>query len=53
MKNAINLKLIYESASLEDTEKRLKETLSKIINDPNMDIFLQQPETGQYDRVTQ
>ena len=52
MKNYVDIKLVYESLNKDHTDKQLKHTLSLIMNQPGLDIFLKHPGIEEYNRVT-
>lgn len=51
MKHHIDLKFVYESRDIDDTHQKLKDTLKQIINTPNLDIFLKNPNAPGYGRL--
>ena len=53
MKYHIDIKLVYETRDINETHIKLKNTLKQITNNPGLDVFIKEPITGRYDRVTQ
>ena len=52
MKYHVDVKLVFESLDKEHTDKQLKHVMGKIINEPFLDIFLKNPGSTEYARLT-
>ena len=51
MKYQVDVKFVFDEDNPNKTQKRLKQTLKKIMNIPGLDIFLRHPADNRYDRV--
>jgi len=51
-KFAVDVKLVFNAVDPNDTQIKLKQVLKQIMDIPDLDIFLREPNVDRYDRLT-